>query len=126
MPLHKKLVKGFLIYQPARGRSSYAHAGFGLCQGSRLSIQRVSSVSGVCKVMKSDAGEKFIEGDVLDPQGGRHLGYDMRIMGKDTHFHCQGAVGDNRADVPETCDAQGLVIKLRAYKFLLFPQPMTH
>ena len=126
MPLHKKLVKGFLIYQSAAGAVQNAYAGFGLCQG--LAVEYPAGLVGKRRVNGYEIrpGKQFIEGDVPGPQDRRHLRNYMRIIGKDLHFHCKGAVGHNRADIAQAYDAQGLVIKLRADKFLFFPLPVAH
>ncbi len=65
--------------------------------------------------------QQFIQCDEHDAKFSGCVRGDKGVIGDDVHLQTLRSVGDNRADAPDSDDAQGLVVELSTHKFILLP-----
>ena len=94
---------------------------FILAIDSSLMMFLVSSVSGVCSVMKSARASSSSSSTFSTPSSDARLCRQERIVGDHVHLQADAARRDDRADVAAADDAQRLAGHLDAHESVLFP-----
>jgi hypothetical protein len=69
------------------------------------------------------AGQKLVEGHLLDPQFRGPVLAQVGVEGDDPHFQPLGPVGDHRSDIAAADDAQHLARDLDPHEAGFFPLP---
>ena len=116
------LGQGLLVDDAAAGAVEHA-APLRISASWRAPIRsRVSSVSGVWTVRKSQRGSSWLQiGHALDAELGGAVGCQERIEADDLHVEAGGAAGDLAADASQADDSQGLAGQLRADELVALP-----
>ncbi len=122
LPDFERRGERLLVDQAAAGAVDDAHALLHL--GDRRRVDDVlasSSVSGVCRVMKSARRQQLVELDLLDAELDGALLRQEGVEGDDLHLQADGAVGDDRADIAAADHAERLAGDLDAHEAVLLP-----
>ena len=110
-----------LDHQLAAGAVDDAHAVLHLLEG--VGVDDVAGRIGERRMQRNEvgAGEQVVQLHLLDAEVLGPLRGEIRIEGDDLHLEAERPVGDDRADVAATDDAEGLGGELHAHEAVLLP-----
>ena len=121
MARDQQVADGQLVDQAAAGAVDDAHALLGLHQvGPREDVLGLLSER---RVHRDEVGARqhLLQRCLLYAELGRSLVAQERVVGHHAHLEADGALGDDRADVAASDQAQRLEAELGAHELVLFP-----
>ena len=120
-PRRQRLEQSRLVDQPAAGAIDQAQALFRQLQ--RFGVDDIAGLVGERGMQRDEVGaaQQLFEPDFLDAEVERPFGGEIGIVGNHPHLQPERAVGDDRADIAATDDAERLAENLHAEKFVLLP-----
>ena len=123
VPGFEAFLERSFIDQSAAGAIDDAHPGPG--PGERLSAEDTARLVGERRVQRDEvgAGEQVVQLDLLDAELDRALWREERVVGDDLHLQAVSSVGDDRADVAASDEAERLAGELDAEEPVLLPLP---
>ena len=117
----ERVLERSLVDQPAARAIDDAHAR--LDPGQSVARQDAAGLVGQRRVQRDEIGaaQQFVEFDPFDAHRHGAFRRQERIIGDNLHPEPYGAVGDNRADIAATDQAERLAGKLDAHEAVLLP-----